>query len=145
MASVRLEAISKRYGTNAVVKDVNLTIEDGDDAPLDITAIRGEVLRQEILFRASKAGPYTLYVGDKNGSAAQYDLAQVLARRTEESPLLEASLGVGAKNPSFGKEVVAANLPFTEQHRGVIGAVLGVLLVALSAWAVRMIRKSPAT
>lgn len=134
---IRLPEVEKRY--------LRLTIEDGDDAPLDITAIRGEVLRQEILFRASKAGPYTLYVGDKNGSAAQYDLAQVLARRTEESPLLEASLGAGAKNPSFGKEVVAANLPFTEQHRGVIGAVLGVLLVALSAWAVRMIRKSPAT
>lgn len=134
---IRIPEVEKRY--------LRLTIEDGDDAPLDITGIRGEVLRQEILFRASKGGAHTLYVGDKNGSAAQYDLAQVLARRTEESPLLEASLGAGTKNPSFGKEVVAANLPFTEQHRGVIGAVLGVLLVALSAWAVRMIRKSPAT
>ncbi len=134
---IRIPEVQKRY--------LRITIEDGDDAPLEITAVRGEVLRQEILFRASKGGAHTLYVGDKNGSAAQYDLAQVLARRTEETPLLEANLGPGAKNPSFGKEVVAANLPFTEQHRGVIGVVLGVVLVALSAWAVRMIRKSPAT
>lgn len=135
--AISLPELTKRY--------LRISIEDGDDAPLTISAISGEILKKEILLRASSGGAHALYVGDSAGSAARYDLGEVLARRAEEAPLMEAHLGAPKPNPDLGKVETPKNLPFTEQHRGVIAAVLGVVLVGLSAWAVLMIRRGNAS
>ena len=117
-----------------------IVIYDGDDAPIDVEAVEGSLVEREILLRARSAGAHTLYVGDKEGAHAYYDLAEIANRRTEDLDAKPATLGPLADNPAFGKDKVAEDLPVTEKHRTAIAAVLGVVLLGLAAWAVRLIR-----
>lgn len=119
---------------------LRVTIHDGDDAPLSVRGATGELTRRELVLRASSAGPHSLYLGDKAASAPSYDLADILARRTVEQPLVEARLGPVEPNPDHGKPTVPSALPLTEQYRGPIGIGLSVLLLALALWAIRLVR-----
>lgn len=119
---------------------IRLEIEDGDDAPLEITGVDAELRKREIVFRAPAAGAHLLFTGDKDGTAASYDLERIFARRRDDQTLPEATLGPVEPNPNFGKEEIAAELPFTEKHRGIIGSLLTVLLLGVAVWAVRLLR-----
>lgn len=65
MASVRLEGISKRYGTNSVVKDVNLTIEDGDFVVLVGPSGCGKTTTLRMIAGLEEISSGTIYIGDK--------------------------------------------------------------------------------
>lgn len=120
---------------------LRLTIRDGDDAPLVVRGATGHFTRRELILRAAAPGPHRLYVGDKAGTPPYYDLGDILARRSVDQPLGEATLGPLEPNPDQGEAQIPAALPFTEQHRGVIGVGLGVVLLGLAAWAVMLVRR----
>ncbi|WP_437970658.1 DUF2339 domain-containing protein [Sorangium sp. So ce260] len=120
---------------------LRLTIHDGDSAPLALSGARGEVRAREIVFRAGQPGPHRLYVGDAFGQRPSYDLADVLDRVEREHPPVAARLGPAQANPGFGAARPARDLPFTERHRAPIGAALVLGLLALSAWAARLLRR----
>ena len=132
--TLRLPELRKRW--------IRLTFDDRDDQPLTLTKVTGRVVRREIILRASSPGAHTLYVGDKAGSAAAYDLGQIYDRRSNEPPRMLAKMGAIEPNPGFGKPKLDPELPFTEQHRGPIGIGLGVVLLGLALYAVRLLRKS---
>ncbi len=119
---------------------LRLTFHDRDDAPLVIRGATAHLTRREIVLRATAAGPHRLYVGDKAASGTRYDLADILARRSLDQPLGEAKLGPLEANPEQGDVKVPPALPLTEQHRGPIGIALGVVLLALAGWAVKLVR-----
>jgi hypothetical protein len=52
-------------------------------------------------------------------------------------------LGKLESNPRFGAEEPPPHLPWTERYRRVIGGGLALLLVALSFWAIRLLRAPP--
>ncbi|WP_437649981.1 DUF2339 domain-containing protein [Sorangium sp. So ce362] len=120
---------------------LRLTIHDGDSAPLSLSGVQGEVRAREIVFRAGQPGPHRLYLGDPLGQRPRYDLADVLDSVEREHPPAAARLGAAQANPSFGAARLARDLPFTERHRAPIGAALALGLLALSAWAARLLRQ----
>ncbi|WP_437727758.1 DUF2339 domain-containing protein [Sorangium sp. So ce861] len=120
---------------------LRLTIHDGDSSPLSLSGAQGEVRAREIVFRAAQPGPHRLYVGDALGRRPRYDLGDVLDRVERERPPVAARLGAAQANPGFGAAPVARDLPFTERHRAPIGAALALGLLALSAWAARLLRR----
>ncbi len=120
---------------------LRLTIHDGDSAPLSLSGAQGEVRAREIVFRAGQPGPHRLYLGDPLGQRPSYDLADVLDSVEREHAPAAARLGAAQANPSFGAARLARDLPFTERHRAPIGAALVLGLLALSAWAARLLRQ----
>ncbi|WP_437562352.1 DUF2339 domain-containing protein [Sorangium sp. So ce542] len=120
---------------------LRLTIHDGDSAPLSLSGAQGEVRAREIVFRAAQPGPHRLYIGDALGQRPRYDLGDVLDRVERERPPATARLGAAQANPGFGAAPVARDLPFTERHRAPIGAALALGLLALAAWAARLLRR----
>lgn len=122
---------------------IQLVIQDGDDAPLEVSAVEGAFPAREIVLRARSAGPHVLYVGDPTGAlrAPSYELAQIIARKPDGFPTTPAQIGALEDNPDFGTEPKIDGRPFTERFRGPIGAVLAVVVVGLGLWAVRLIRR----
>jgi hypothetical protein len=131
-AEFQLSAVRKRY--------FQLLVQDGDDAPLGVQSAAGFYRAQEIVFRADAPGAHTLYIGSIEGSAPAYDLPAVLARSPELNPTA-VSFGTIESNPLFGTAEQGPR-PFTERYATPLAVMLGVLLLALSAWTVRLLRQS---
>ncbi len=129
--SIRTDGARKRWW--------RLEIVDGDDAPIEVASVVGQVRRRELILRSRGPGEHLLYVGDRAGRAPSYDLDEILAR-SGATEAAEASAGPLEPNPRFGEVVTDATLPWTEQHRGPIGVGLAILLLGLSLWAVRLVR-----
>lgn len=121
---------------------LRLTIHDGDSAPLTINGAQGEVRAREIVLRTEVAGPHRLYVGDALGARPSYDLADILDRADREPPPAAAQLGPAQPNPGFGVEATPRDLPFTERYRREFGIGLVAALLALSLWAVKLLREA---
>jgi uncharacterized membrane protein len=119
---------------------LRVTFDDGDNAPLAVQAARAEYRVEELLFRADAAGAHTLYVGAADVGAPSYDLAAVLARSGPVT-IGEASLGAFAANPRFGKGPTQEP-PLSEKYRVPIGIALGAILLALSLWTIRLLRRA---
>lgn len=120
---------------------LRIAIADHDDAPLTIAGVSAELRAQELVFRAGEPGEHRVYLGDPEATVPSYDLDQILARRAGGGEPVEITLGALQPNPSFGRAPQDAGLPFTERHRLPIGIALGALLLALSLWAIRLLRQ----
>jgi hypothetical protein len=131
-AEFDLPPVRKRY--------FQLSVRDEDDAPLTLQSVQGLYRAQEIVFRADVAGPYLLYLGSTQVAPPSYDLPAVLARSPGTTPTA-AALGEFSPNPFFGVRQEPPR-PFTERYSTLLGGVLGGLLLALSAWTVRLLRQS---
>lgn len=117
---------------------VRLAIRDGDDAPLNVRAVRGEYRRQEVVLEAPSAGPLEVLVGREDDRAPEYDLAAFAARVRELAPA-PAALGPLAPNPRFTPDANSAPRPWTERHRTLLGVLLGLLALGLAWWAFRLV------
>jgi hypothetical protein len=120
---------------------VRLTVHDGDSAPLEIRGVQAEVRARELIFRAAAAGEHRLYVGDRAATAPYYDLAAILEREQRAEAPRAVTLGPVEANPRLGQESAREALPFTERYRRTIGAALAAVLLGLSVWAARMLRR----
>src|SRR5260370_6364816 len=58
---------------------VEVAVDNGDDAPLPINAVRLEMRQRKICFHISARQPLTLYYGDPALTAPQYDYARPLS------------------------------------------------------------------
>ncbi|MGH7284910.1 MAG: DUF2339 domain-containing protein, partial [Polyangiaceae bacterium] len=121
-----------------------IEIANEDSPPLTVRSVTAELPTRQIVFRAANPGNYRLLVGDPEAQAPIYDLPSILAQKEEPDRATRLALAAAIKNPRFGEQPAPPNPPFTEQHRGVIGIVLALVLGLLSLWAVRLLRK-PAT
>ncbi|HEY5055067.1 MAG TPA: hypothetical protein VII58_02835, partial [Acidobacteriaceae bacterium] len=79
---------------------VGVAIENGDDQPLPIAAVRLEMRQRRLCFDAgaAAAGPLALYYGDRTLSAPVYDYERLFT--PEEKPLV-VTMGPQLANPEF--------------------------------------------
>jgi hypothetical protein len=116
---------------------VEVTIENGDDQPLPIAAVRLEMRQRKVCFEAQGGVAPALFYGDAALVAPVYDYARLFA--ASEKPLA-AELGPEFVNPGFHPRAVEAK-SFTERHPEVLWiALLGVVCV-LGLVALRSARK----
>jgi hypothetical protein len=111
------------------IEALELTVEDGDDAPLAFRSVRA-ALRLPELFLAAPAGDYVLLVGNPEATPPRYELEQVrdVVLAVSSNP---ARTGELEPNPSYSVRArfTAGGSP-TELLQRVI--VWGVLLVAVA-------------
>jgi hypothetical protein len=113
-----------------------VTIDNGDDAPLAITAVRLEMAERRLCFDADPGAKYTLFYGDAALTAPRYDYATLFA--PEKIPAL-AQFGPEEANPEYRARPDAR--PFTEKHPGLLWAALILVVVVLGAVALRTAKR----
>jgi hypothetical protein len=109
-----------------------VTIENRDDAPIQISSVRLEMLERSLCFDASEAVGYTLHYGDPALAAPRYDYASLFAI---QSSAAKARVGPERTNPDYQDR--PDNRPFTERHPVLLWAALAIVILLLGAVALR--------
>jgi hypothetical protein len=111
-----------------------VSVDNGDDAPLPVNAVRLEMAEQTLCFDAAPAASYTLTYGDPALDAPRYDYATLFV---PSSSAHIASFGPERSNPSFQSR--PDDRPFSERHPILLWLVLLAVLAVLGLIAVRSI------
>ncbi len=125
-------------GPGSIVDTLWIEIENGNDRPLDITAIRALQLEQRMMAKLRAGERYTMTTADAKATAPHYDIA--LFRDS-----LPPSMG-GLSVPSMiaAPEEPAEGPAFAPEMKWVWAAIIGIgAIIAFSA--VRLLRKSSTT
>ena len=109
-----------------------VTIENQDDAPIQISSVRLEMLERSLCFEASDAASYTLYYGDSALAAPRYDYASLFALQSNA-----AKAGAGPEKPNPDYQDRPDSRPFTERHPVLLWAALAIVILLLGAVALR--------
>lgn len=121
-SSLSVPAILGSDGQSAA--KVEVAVENGDDPPVGISAVRLEMRQRKLCFDAAGA-PVEMYYGADGVKAPVYDYSRSFSPAAEVGV---AQLGPERANPEFVARVEAR--PFMERHRemlwvGLVGVVLG--------------------
>ncbi len=121
---------------------LRLSIDDGDNPPLDLQKVAAIYPPEEIVFRTTSAGRHVLYVGHKDDRGASYDLAELYRRGVPGEPR-PATMGALTPNPNkIDKTVQIAAKPFSERYALVIQLVIAGVVLLLAIWTLLLIRRS---
>jgi len=113
---------------------VEVVVENGDDQPLPITAMRLEMRQRRLCFDTSATtSPVALYYGDPTLSAPVYDYERLFT--PSEKPLA-VTLGPQLANPDFTPRPGAPR-SFTDRHPEVLWIALIAAIAALGFVAVK--------
>jgi hypothetical protein len=116
---------------------VEIAIENGDDQPLPIAAVRLEMRQRKICFDAPVASSgLELRYGDTRLLAPVYDYGRLFAASRNKA--LVAELGPERLNPNYRPP--ADSRPFTERHPEVLWIALIAVICVLGAVAMRSAR-----
>ena len=102
-----------------------ITVENHDDAPIQLTTVRLEMLERSLCFDAAAGDAYTLFYGDPALAWPVYDYASLFV--LEQSPII-AQLGSETANPAYQPR--PDERPFTEKHPTLLWIAL-VLVIGL--------------
>ena len=127
----RLDMLAPETELDAAAK-WTVTIENQDDAPIQISSVRLEMLERSLCFEASDAAGYTLYYGDSALAAPRYDYASLFALQSNAA---KASAGPEKPNPDYQDR--PDSRPFTERHPVLLWAALAIVILLLGAVALR--------
>jgi hypothetical protein len=111
---------------------VEVAVNNGDDAPLPITAVRLEIRQRKICFDAPSAQPLTLFYGDPSLSAPQYDYTRLF---TPSNQFRVAQLGPEQFNPAYRDRPDAR--PLTDRHPHLLWIALLIVICILAVIAIR--------
>ncbi|WP_260181789.1 DUF3999 family protein [Tunturiibacter empetritectus] len=111
---------------------VEVAVNNGDDAPLPITAIRLEMRQRKICFDAPTAQPLTLFYGDADLTAPQYDYTRLFSPSAE---FHAANLGPEQFNPAYRDRPDAR--PLTDRHPHLLWIALLIVICLLAIVAIR--------
>ncbi len=115
---------------------VEVSIDNGNDAPLPLTAIRLEARQRKLCFDPPTTSPITLFYGDSTLSVPKYDYARLFSLSENAHT---AQLGPEQLNPAYS--VRPDDRPYTERHPHLLWiALLGVICV-LALVAIRSSRR----
>jgi hypothetical protein len=117
---------------------VEVAIDNGDDAPLPITAVHLEMRQRNLCFDASSSQPLTLFYGDPALTAPQYDYARLFSSATRINP---AQLGPEQLNPNYRER--PDTRPLTERHPDLLWIGLLAVICSLSFVAIRSSKTLP--
>jgi len=112
-----------------------VTIENGDDAPIQVTSIRLEMTERDLCFDAAAGAAYTLYYGDSVLAPPQYDYASLFVPAANA---IAAQLGPETANPDYQPRPDMR--PFTEKHPALLWMALILVMVLLGAVAIRSVK-----
>jgi Protein of unknown function (DUF3999) len=111
---------------------VEVAVENGDDTPLPITAIRLEMRQRKICFDAVSAQALTLFYGDSALTAPQYDYARLFSA---SDVARTAQLGSEQLNPAYRDR--PDSRPLTDRHPHLLWIVLLAVVCILAIVAIR--------
>ena len=114
-----------------------ITIENGDDAPLNLETVRLEMLERKLCFEAAPDAHYTLYYGDPALSSPRYDYATLFVPQPHAA---EIGAGAAQANPAFQPR--PDDRPFTEKHPWLLWAALVGVIALLGLVALRTAKRS---
>lgn len=117
---------------------VEAVIENGDDAPLPITAVRLEMRQRNLCFDSPSTQPLTLFYGDPALAAPQYDYARLFSSATHIHP---AQLGPEELNPVYSPR--PDTRPLTERHPDLLWIALLAVICSLAFVAIRAAKTLP--
>lgn len=109
-----------------------VTIDNGDDAPLQINSVRLEMLERRLCFDAAAGAGYTLYYGDAALAAPRYDYATLFTPQANA-----AQVQTGPEQPNPTCQPRPDDRPFTEKHPALLWVALGLAVVLLGFIALR--------
>jgi hypothetical protein len=121
---------------------VEVAIENGDDQPLPIAAVRLEMRQRKICFEAPAGGAegkdsgLALFYGDSRLDAPEYDYARLFVA---SRAALAAELGPERLNPNY-RAPAAPLRPFTERHPELLWIALIAAICALGVVALKAAR-----
>ncbi|HEX3438600.1 MAG TPA: DUF3999 family protein [Pseudacidobacterium sp.] len=111
-------------------------IDNGDDLPLALAAVRLQMQKQDICFDATPDKNYMLYYGDAALSTPQYDYATLFQ---PDKDAAQATLGPEQDNPQYKER--ADTRPFTERHPALLWIALVLAVVVLGGVALRSAKR----
>jgi uncharacterized protein DUF3999 len=114
---------------------VEVAIDNGDDAPLPITAVRLEMRQRKLCFSAPDAQPVTLYYGDAGLTTPQYDYARLFSATAKKNA---AQLGPEQLNPDYRSRPDTRAL--TERYPDILWIALLAVICVLALVAMRSSR-----
>jgi hypothetical protein len=117
---------------------VEVAIENGNDTPLPITAVRLEMRERKLCFDAITADPLTLYYGDPALTAPQYDYARLFSTA---GSMRTAELASEQKNPAYRPR--PDTRPITERHPELLWIALLAAICSLGVVAVHSSKRLP--
>jgi Protein of unknown function (DUF3999) len=109
-----------------------ITIENHDDAPIQMRSVRLEMLERSLCFDAAAGDVYTLFYGDAALASPVYDYASLFV--LEQSPIV-GLLGSETANPAYLPR--PDERPFTEKHPTLLWVALVLVIGLLGAVAFR--------
>ncbi len=109
-----------------------ISIENGDDAPIEDASVRLEMVKRELCFQAAGNARYTLYYGDAALSPPVYDYAVLFTTQPNES---RATAAPEQRNPIY--QARPDKRPFTERHPALLWAALIAVILVLGGIALR--------
>lgn len=112
---------------------VEVEIENGDDQPLPIAAVRLEMRQRKICFNAPTSGGAELFYGDSRLSAPVYDYERLFVASNKA---LAAELGPEGMNAAYRAPAEKAR-PFAERHPEMIWIALIGVISSLGLVAIR--------
>ncbi len=114
-----------------------VTIENGDDAPLDLKSLRLEMAVRKLCFDAAVGAAYTLYYGDAALATPQYDYATLF---TPDKNAAEATLAPEKANPLYVAR--PDTRPFTDRYPWLLWVALVLVVALLGAVALRTAKET---
>jgi hypothetical protein len=118
--------------TETRAAEYRLAIDNGDNQPLEITAVTGRGHVYEVVFLATADKKYELRYGDAKATAPNYDIAAIAASLHEGFAPLTATLG----EESLAEAAAEPPAPFLKRllnNTWAMTAVIGVLVLVLAA------------
>ncbi len=117
---------------SAGVAHITITVNNGDDQPLDLQSVQLQMLERSLCFEANPGNSYTLYYGDPVLEAPQYDYASLF---TPQANAIQLSAGLEIVNDRY--KTRADTRPFAEKHPALLWAALIAVVALLGAIALR--------
>jgi hypothetical protein len=111
---------------------VEVSVDNGDDTQLPITAVRLEMRQRKICFDTASTQQLTLFYGDSALTAPQYDYARLF---TPSDAMHTARLGSEQLNPTYRDRPDAR--PLTDRHPHLLWIVLLGVVCILAIIAIR--------
>ena len=115
-----------------------ITIENHDDAPIQLTSVRLEMLERDVCFDATAGDAYTLFYGDPMLAAPVYDYAALFVLQEHA---VTAKLGAEIANPAYQPR--PDERPFTEKHPTLLWFALVLVIALLGTVAFRSFKAKP--
>lgn len=116
-----------------------VTIENHDDAPIQLSVVQLEMLERKLCFDAVAGNVYTLYYGDAALALPVYDYATLFA--PQQNPVA-AKLGAESANSAYQPR--PDERPFTERHPALLWIALVLAIALLGLVAFRSFKQTPA-